>query len=87
MTVDAPGNIYITGATTDAIPLVNAVQPALGGGNCGVSANRFDPQFGFEYLSLSDLGHGNSCRRTSGPDRQVTRESFCQVSVTDSDLR
>jgi len=34
MAVDAAGNIYITGTTTQSIPLVNPINPTLGGGNC-----------------------------------------------------
>ena len=34
--LDQAGNIYIAGTTAGEIPLVNALQPKLGGGNCGL---------------------------------------------------
>jgi hypothetical protein len=39
--VDPAGNIYIVGTTAGSIPIVNALQPKLGGGNCaeGVHAD------------------------------------------------
>ena len=36
--LDPAGNIYIAGTTTRDIPLVNALQPKLGGGNCSVES-------------------------------------------------
>jgi uncharacterized protein (TIGR03437 family) len=41
--LDPAGNIYITGTTIAAIPLVNALQPQLGKGNCSLRATSFVP--------------------------------------------
>jgi uncharacterized protein (TIGR03437 family) len=41
--LDPAGNIYITGTTAGSIPLVNALQPKLGGGNCSPFSTSFAP--------------------------------------------
>ena len=42
--LDPAGNIYIAGTTNGDIPLVNALQPKLGGGNCAPLPNKtFSP--------------------------------------------
>jgi uncharacterized protein (TIGR03437 family) len=38
--LDPAGNIYIAGTTTGNIPLVNALQPKLGGGNCSYEPSK-----------------------------------------------
>src|SRR3989442_4845148 len=42
--IDPEGNVYIAGTTTSDIPLVNALQPKLGGGNCSLQPSKtFSP--------------------------------------------